>query len=127
MTMSTSAFDELGAKVKRAQSVVREIRGVGRVGGIAVEVDAENRLVALHHPDADIIMAAYRAALLDKQPQLHEAMRDVLSDPDAQSVTSFVDTYAARTQTEPAHPAQTRGDDDVHFKSVRQDPLGRNR
>lgn len=68
MTMSSREFDELGAKVQRAQSVVREIRGVGRVGDIAVEVDAENRLVALHHPDADLILAAYRAALLDKQP-----------------------------------------------------------
>ncbi|WP_434159237.1 hypothetical protein C5142_16610 [Rhodococcus sp. BGS-1C] len=125
--MSNSAFDELGAKVQRAQSVVREIRGVGRVGGIAVEIDAENRLVALHHPDADIIVAAYQAALLDKQPQLDEAMRDVLSDPDAQAVTSFVDTYAARAQAEPAHPAQTLEDDDMYFQSIQQDPLGRNR
>ncbi|ORI18340.1 hypothetical protein [Rhodococcus sp. 1168] len=128
--MSSNAFDELGAKVQRAQLVVREIRGVGRVGGIAVEVDAENRLVALHHPDADIIVAAYQAALLDKQPQLDEAMRDVLSDPDAQAVTSFVDTYAARIQAEPAHPAhpvQTLEDDDMYFQSIRQDPLGRNR
>lgn len=125
--MSNSAFDELGAKVQRAQAVVREIRGVGRAGGIAVEVDAENRLVALHHPDADLIVAAYRAALLDKQPQLDEAMRDVLSDPDTQAVTSFVDTYAARTQAEPAHPAQTLVEDDMYFQSIRQDPLGRNR
>ena len=125
--MSNSAFDELGAKVQRAQLVVREIRGVGRVGGIAVEVDAENRLVALHHPDADIIVAAYRAALLDKQPQLDEAMRNVLSDPDAQAIASFVDSYAAHTQAEPAHPAQTPEDDDMYFQSIRQDPLGRNR
>ncbi|MFY2791619.1 hypothetical protein [Rhodococcus sp. MALMAid1271] len=124
--MFNGGFDELGAKVQRAQSVVREIRGVGRVGGISVEVDAENRLVALHHPDADIIMAAYRAALRDKQPQLDEAMRDVLSDPDTQAITSFVDSNAARTQAEPAHPAQTL-DDDTYFHSIRQDPLGRNR
>lgn len=124
MTMSNGAFDELGAKVQRAQSVVREIRGVGRVGGISVEVDAENRLLALHHPDADILMAAYRAALLDKQPQLDEAMRDVLSDPDTQAIASFVDSHAARTEAE---PAQTLEDDDMYFQSIRQDPLGRNR
>lgn len=122
--MSNSEFDELGAKVQRAQLVVREIRGIGRVGGIAVEIDAENRLVALHHPDADIIVAAYQAALLDKQPQVAEAMRNVLSDPDAQAITSFVDTYAARTQAE---PAQTPEEDDMYFQSNRQDPLGRNR
>nr|WP_314141087.1 hypothetical protein [uncultured Rhodococcus sp.] len=114
----------MGAKVQRAQLVVREIRGIGRVGGIAVEIDAENRLVALHHPDADIIVAAYQAALLDKQPQVAEAMRNVLSDPDAQAITSFVDTYAARTQAE---PAQTPEEDDMYFQSNRQDPLGRNR
>ncbi len=124
MTVSNSEFDELGAKVQRAQLVVREIRGIGRVGGIAVEIDAENRLVALHHPDADIIVAAYQAALLDKQPQVAEAMRNVLSDPDAQAITSFVDTYAARTQAE---PAQTPEEDDMYFQSNRQDPLGRNR
>lgn len=121
--MSNSAFDELGAKVQRAQLVVREIRGVGRVGGIAVEVDAENRLVALHHPDADIIMAAYQVALLDKQPRLDEAMRDVLSDTESQSVAAFVDTYAARTEAE---PARALGDDDAYFQSIRRDPLGRN-
>ncbi|OZC49249.1 hypothetical protein CH267_24055 [Rhodococcus sp. 06-621-2] len=122
--MSSSEFDELGAKVQRAQSVAREIRGVGRVGDIAVEVDAENRLVALHHPDADLILAAYRAALLDKQPQLDKAMRDLLSDPDAQAIASFVDSYAARTQAE---PAQTFEVDDMYFQSIRQDPLGRDR
>lgn len=122
--MSSSAFDELGVKVQRAQSVVREIRGVGRVGGIAVEVDAENRLVALDHPDADIILTAYRAALLDKQPQLDEAMRDVLSDTGAQSVAAFVDTYAIHAQAE---PVQTREDDNMYFHSIRQDPLGRSR
>ncbi|WP_037143715.1 hypothetical protein [Rhodococcoides fascians] len=124
MTMSSSEFDELGAKVQRAQSVAREIRGVGRVGDIAVEVDAENRLVALHHPDADLILAAYRAALLDKQPQLDKTMRDLLSDPDAQAIASFVDSYAARTQAE---PAQTLEVDDMYFQSIRQDPLGRDR
>ncbi|OZC53340.1 hypothetical protein CH289_10240 [Rhodococcus sp. RS1C4] len=124
MTMSSREFDELGAKVQRAQSVVREIRGVGRVGDIAVEVDAENRLVALHHPDSDLILAAYRAALLDKQPQLHKAMRDVLSDPDTEAIASFVDSYAARTRAE---PAQTLEVDDMYFQSIRQDPLGRDR
>ncbi|MBY4130240.1 YbaB/EbfC family nucleoid-associated protein [Rhodococcus fascians] len=126
MTKSNSAFEELGAKVQRAQSVVREIRGVGTAGGIAVEVDAENRLIALHHPDSDIIMAAYQAALRDKQPQLEDAMRDVTSDPDAKAIASFVDTYASRTDAEPAKPAQTPRDD-MYFQTIRQDPLGRNR
>jgi hypothetical protein len=122
--MFNSAFDELGAKVQRAQSVVREIRGVGRVGGIAVEVDAENRLVALHHPDADVILAAYRAALLDKSPQVDEAMQDLLSDPNAHAITSFVQSTTA---VMPASPAQPVEDDDTYFQNFKQDPLGRNR
>lgn len=122
--MLSSAFDELGAKVQRAQSIVREIRGVGRVNGIAVEVDAENRLVALHHPDADVILTAYRAALLDKAPQVDEAMREVLSDPDAHAITSFVKSTSA---VMPAFPAQPVEDDDTYFHNIQRDPLGRNR
>lgn len=122
--MSSSAFDELGAKVKRAQSVVRDVRGVGRAGAVSVEVDAENRLVALLHPDADVIMAAYRAALLDKAPQLDEAMRDLLSDPNAHAITSFVQSTTA---VMPASPAQPVEDDDTYFQNFKQDPLGRNR
>lgn len=122
--MSSSAFDELGAKVKRAQSVVRDVRGVGRAGGVSVEVDAENRLVALLHPDADLIMAAYKAALLDKAPQLDEAMRDLLSDPNAHAITSFVQSTTA---VMPASPAQPVEDDDTYFQNFKQDPLGRNR
>ncbi|WP_377449694.1 hypothetical protein [Rhodococcoides fascians] len=122
--MSNSAFDELGVKVQRAQSVVREIRGVGRAGGIAVEVDAENRLVALHHPDADFIMAAYKSALLDKQPQVDEAMRDVLSDPDAHAITSFVQSSSSVMSASPVLPVE---DDDTYFQNFKQDPLGRNR
>ncbi|WP_206511554.1 hypothetical protein [Rhodococcus sp. KRD197] len=122
--MSSSAFDELGAKVKRAQSVVRDVRGVGRAGGVSVEVDAENRLVALLHPDADLIIAAYKAALLDKAPQLDEAMRDLLSDPNAHAITSFVQSTTA---VMPASPAQPVEDDDTYFQNFKQDPLGRNR
>lgn len=125
--MFNSAFDELGTKVQRAQSIVREIRGVGRAGGIAVEIDAENRLVALHHADADLIMAAYRAALLDKQPQVDEAMRDVLSHPDAQAVTSFVGTHNPGGQADPVQSGQSVEDDDLIFQRIRQDPLGRHR
>lgn len=51
-------------------------------------------------------------------------MRDLLSDPDAQAIASFVDSYAARTQAE---PAQTLEVDDMYFQSIRQDPLGRDR
>lgn len=124
MTMPNSAFDELGIKVQRAQAVVSEIRGVGRAGGIAVEVDAENRLVALHHPDAHIILAAYRAALLDKQPQVDEAMREMLNDPDVHAITSFVHTSSAVI---PAHHPRPVEDDDTYFQNLEQDPLGRNR
>lgn len=103
---------------------MREIRGVGRVGGVAVEVDAENRLVALHHPDADVILAAYRAALLDKTPQVDEAMRDVLGDPNAHAITSFVQSSSSVMSASPAQPVE---DDDTYFQNFKQDPLGRNR
>ncbi|WP_421585940.1 hypothetical protein [Rhodococcus sp. MALMAid1271] len=47
MTMSNNAFDELDVKVQRAQAVVREIRGVGRDGGTAVEVDSSHCIIRM--------------------------------------------------------------------------------
>lgn len=123
MTASGSEFDEFGVKVKRAQHEVAGIRGVGTVDGITVEVDAENRLAAIVHPDAQSIMAAYHAALRDKQPQVDAAMRDVLSDPQAQAVTTFVHNNNEREDTRRQSVANS---DEPYFERFRNDPLGRN-
>ncbi|GAB2652414.1 hypothetical protein GCM10027169_16920 [Gordonia jinhuaensis] len=124
MSSPNSQFDELGLKVQRAQYEVDKIRGTATVGGITVEVDAKNRLVAVDHPDAESILAAYEAALRDKQPKVDEAMRDVLSDPHAQAVSTFLETNDSGEEARRRRIAKT---DERYFEKFRQDPLGRNR
>ncbi|MFB8282854.1 YbaB/EbfC family nucleoid-associated protein [Nocardia colli] len=92
--------DELGLKVQRAQYELAQIRGVGKVDGVRVEVDAENRLVSLSVPNAERIIAAYDAAVLDMQPQIEEAMRELTEDPQVSSARIFADANAARLEAE---------------------------
>lgn len=91
---------ELGLKVQRAQYELAQIRGVGKVDGVRVEVDAENRLVSLSVPNAERIIAAYDAAVLDMQPQIEEAMRELTEDPQVSSARIFADANAARLEAE---------------------------
>lgn len=130
-SFSHSQFDELGLKVKRAQEELANIRGVGVARGVTVEVDAENRLVSVDAPDGDRILAAYEAALADKRPRVDAALREVMTDPQTQAITAFVE---ANTDAVPATSAQARevlqpwasdGDiDDAYYQQLRNDPLG---
>lgn len=123
MSTDPGEFDSFGLKVQRAQRAVTDIRGTGTVRGITVEVDAENRIVSIGHPDEAALVAAYQAAVRDKQPRVDDAMRAVLDDPQSQAVSTFLDANipAAARRRRP-----TVSDDD-YFESFRQDPLGRNR
>ncbi|MFI6999943.1 YbaB/EbfC family nucleoid-associated protein [Nocardia sp. NPDC050175] len=98
--MSHPSHDELGLKVQRAQYELAQIRGVGKVDGVRVEVDADNRLVSISVPNAERILAAYEAAVLDKQPQVEEAMRELTEDPQVSSARIFADANAARLEGE---------------------------
>ncbi|MEV6554412.1 YbaB/EbfC family nucleoid-associated protein [Nocardia sp. NPDC051756] len=94
------SHDELGLKVQRAQHELAQIRGVGKVDGVRVEVDAENRLVSLSVPNAERIIAAYDAAVLDMQPHIEEAMRELTEDPQVSSARIFADANSARLEAE---------------------------
>ncbi|WP_225730150.1 MULTISPECIES: YbaB/EbfC family nucleoid-associated protein [unclassified Nocardia] len=98
--MSHSDFDSLGLKVQRAQRALEQARGVGEVDGIRVVVDANNRLVEVSAPDADALIAAYRAALLDLGPRLDEAMAEVRADSRFSAISTFVEANTAREEAE---------------------------
>lgn len=124
MDVPSSSFDELGPKVQRAQQQIGRIRGVATVDGVRVEVDAHNRLVSISVPNSAAVLAAYRAAVRDKQPQVDAAMRDVLDDPRAQAVSQFVE---ANKTPETGSSDRAAVADDRYFERIQQDPLGRNR
>ncbi|PXX69390.1 hypothetical protein DFR70_1021079 [Nocardia tenerifensis] len=98
--MHDPTHDELGMKVQRAQYQLAQIRGVGKVDGVSVEVDAENRLVSLNVPNAERIIAAYDAAVRDLQPQVDEAMRELAEDPQVSSARIFTEANSARLEAE---------------------------
>ncbi|MFI9400597.1 hypothetical protein [Nocardia sp. NPDC052316] len=87
-------------KVQRAQYELDRIRGVGKVDGVRVEVDAENRLLSISVPNAERILAAYAAAVADKQPQVEAAMRELTEDPQVSSTRIFVEANSARLEAE---------------------------
>ncbi|WP_225726562.1 MULTISPECIES: hypothetical protein [unclassified Nocardia] len=92
--------EELGLKVQRAQHELAQIRGIGVVDGVTVEVDAENRLLAVSVPNCAAVLAAYAAAIQDKEPKVAHAMRDLTTDPRVQSVRIFVDANASQPPAE---------------------------
>mgnify|MGYP002651904350 CR=1 FL=1 len=122
MSGTTSRFDQLGAKVQRAQRELADIRGVGIADGVRVEVDAQGHLIAIGAPGAEAILAAYRSALADVEPKVEAATRAVVADPLVASMSDLVarngaDKEAARLAAEEA--------EDRHWDSARSDPLGR--
>lgn len=92
-----SVHDELGAKVRRAQQALEQITVIGVAGGVTVEVDAQGRLVAVSGPRGDAVVAAYRKALVDLEPLVEAAMREVVTDPQVESVSAFATANRAKT------------------------------
>lgn len=110
-------FEELGLKVRRAQSSLQQVRGVGTVDGIRVVVDAENRLLSVTAPDEDAILAAYRAAVDDLRPKVEEAMREVRSDPRVGAMSAFIEANSARLDGERARGMEAaEQDDDAYYE-----------
>ncbi|MFC9996375.1 hypothetical protein [Nocardia sp. NPDC127526] len=95
-----SEYDELGLKVQRAQHALEKIRGTGSVDGVTVEVDAENRLVAVSGSRGETIMAAYLLAVRDLQPRVAEALRELAADPQVTSAMVFTEANAAHLEAE---------------------------
>lgn len=102
MTPQHNNFDELGAKVQRAQQAISEIRGTAMVNHIRVTVDANNRLLSVTVKDEDSILRAYEAAVADKQAQYDQAMHEIDHDPQFRSISIFAEANAAREEAEQA-------------------------
>ncbi|MGV9415864.1 hypothetical protein ACWDOP_38710 [Nocardia sp. NPDC003693] len=111
MLPAPSKYDELGLKVQRAQFELENIRGIGVVEGVKVVVDSENRLVSINIRGEELILAAYRAAVAHKEPQVAEAMRDVLADPQVASVRTFAEANSARLEEQRRRREEQAEDD----------------
>ncbi|WP_282783330.1 hypothetical protein [Nocardia sp. CC201C] len=98
MSSPQSKFDELGLKVQRAQYAMEQIRGVGIVDGVRVEVDAENRLLSINMRGAEFVLAAYKAAVEAKSAKVAEAMREVLEDPTVDATLKFAEANGSRLE-----------------------------
>lgn len=106
MAQHDSDFGDLGAKVQRAHYAIQQIRGVGVVNGIRVIVDAEDRLLSVTVDDEKTILAAYEAAIQDKQPKLEEATRELRADPRFEAISTFAQANSAQEETERARRQQ---------------------
>ncbi|KZM70451.1 YbaB/EbfC family nucleoid-associated protein [Nocardia terpenica] len=115
MSPEHNDLGDLGAKVQRAHYALRQVRGVGVANGIRVVVDSENRLLSVTVDDEADILAAYRAALRDKEPKTDEAMRELRADPRFEAVSTFVDANAARQQAEQARRQREREEAEDRF------------
>ncbi|MGW5441485.1 hypothetical protein [Nocardia asteroides] len=108
--------DELGMKVRRAQEQLAEVRGVGNSGRIRIVVDADNKLLDVYVPGldpdtTDRIISAYIAALEDKKPKVEEAIREITTDPQFESVAAFVQANSGKLEQ-----SWTEEDDDRYFE-----------
>ncbi|WP_433600366.1 YbaB/EbfC family nucleoid-associated protein [Nocardia sp. CA-135953] len=94
-----SPYDEVGVKVLRAQQALAQIRGLARVGGVAIEVDSKGHLQAIS-VDAqavaagpsglsDLILYAYRQAVQDAEPRAAAAMQELMDDPQVARVVDM--------------------------------------
>lgn len=121
--MPSSEFDDLGLKVQRAQHELEQVRGIGTVGGVTVEVDAQNKLLSVSIAGGDLVIAAYRAALADKQPKVDAAVRELMSDPRTEAISTFVE--ASSNAAPDQRSSADAYDDDEYFEKLRRNPLGR--
>ncbi|EOM78531.1 YbaB/EbfC family DNA-binding protein [Rhodococcus rhodnii] len=122
----TARYEELGAKVRRARSTIESIRGTGRSGDVTVEVAADNTITSITGPPSvapGSVVAAYRAAVRDKQPRVDAAMRDVLDDEQVSRIATFTEAHAPSPSTAPVR-GSTDDEDDV-WAVIQRDPLGR--
>ncbi|MFI5776954.1 hypothetical protein [Nocardia sp. NPDC051570] len=100
MLPSHNDFEDLGAKVQRAHYAMQKIRGVGVANGIRVVVDAENRLLSVTVDEENAILAAYQAAIKDKQPKVEEATGELRADPRFEAMSTFTQANTARQDAE---------------------------
>ncbi|MFE9581509.1 hypothetical protein ACFYO1_34390 [Nocardia sp. NPDC006044] len=107
--MPTSEHDELGLKVQRANLALQEIRGNATIDGIHVVVDAQHRLLAVSTPEGRIIVEAYNAAILDAEPRVEDAVRELREDPTIDAVSTFVRDNPAHMDDQRLHHESDRG------------------
>jgi len=63
------------------------------------------------------ILAAYNAALADKQPQVDEAVRELVADPRFEAVSTFTEANAARADaTRAERDRRYEEDDDAYYE-----------
>ncbi|RDI66823.1 hypothetical protein [Nocardia pseudobrasiliensis] len=108
-------FEELGVKVQRAHYALQQVRGVGVVKGVRVVVDAENRLLSVTVDDEDVILAAYQAAINDKQPKVDDAMRELRADSRFEAVSTFTEANSAREDADRARRQREREEAEDRF------------
>ncbi|ATL68169.1 hypothetical protein GZH49_14755 [Nocardia terpenica] len=78
-------------------------------------VDSENRLLSVTVDDEADILAAYKAALRDKEPKTDEAMRELRADPRFEAVSTFVEANAARQEADRARRQREREEAEDRF------------
>ncbi|WP_216893619.1 YbaB/EbfC family nucleoid-associated protein [Nocardia alni] len=119
--MRRNNYEELGLKVQRVHQGLEQVRGIGTVNGLRVVVDAQGRLLSVTADEEDLILAAYQAALADKQPKVDEVMRELHADPRFEAVSTFTEANAARVEAERAvrHRRHEQDDDDYYEKRNR--------
>ncbi|NLU83026.1 hypothetical protein [Rhodococcus sp. HNM0569] len=123
--MTHGNHEELGAKVRRAQLAVEQIRGVGTVDGVTVQVSADNTIISIDGPASvkpETVLEAYRIALRDKEPRVEAAMRDVLQDARVSQLSTFTDSRGRR---EPGPEHHAIDQEEEAWDRIQQDPLGR--
>jgi len=66
-------------------------------------------------------LAAYRAALADKQPRVDEAVRELHADPRFAAVSTFTEANAVRANAEQVAGQQRHAeDDDAYYEERNQ-------
>ena len=108
--------EELGLKVQRAQHALAQARGIGTVKGIRVIVDSENRLVSVTVDEADIILAAYQAALADLAPKIEAAVGELRADPRLKAISTFTNANTARLEADRIQQQRDFDDDDLYYE-----------
>jgi hypothetical protein len=94
-----NSSEELGSKVQRAGQALEQIRGDATVAGVRVVVDSENRLLSVSTDDEGRILAAYRAAVADKDIRAEVVLAELRDDPRIVAISSFAAANSHRANT----------------------------